>query len=66
MKTNSTARRIIKARLVGTCLAIVALAVVDLGLYKSMVGRIGQTTGIRSDVAQAPSESISDFMGAFR
>jgi len=45
MKTNSTARRVIKARFVGTCLALVALAVIDLGLYESMVARIGQTTG---------------------
>ena len=66
MKTNPTARRIIKARFVGAYLAIVALAVMDLGLYESMVARIGRTNGTRSDVPQAPSVSISDFMGAFR
>jgi hypothetical protein len=66
MKTNSTARRIIKARLVVMALAIAGLAVIDLGLYESMASRIGQTTGTQSDVPQAANMSISDLMGAFR
>jgi hypothetical protein len=66
MKTNTMARRMMKARSVVLVLAIAGLAVIDLGLYESMAGRIGQTTGAQSDVPQAPNVSISDLMGTFR
>jgi len=62
MKTNPAARWIVKIRFSMICLAIVVLAVLDLGLGESLTARVGQHIAIRTEVSQAPNLSISDFL----
>ena len=64
MKTNPTARWIVKIRFGMICLAIAVLAVLDLGLGESLTARIGQHTAIRTEAPQAPNLCISDFLAA--
>ena len=66
MKTNRSARWIIRIRFAVLCLAIAALALVEFGVGGSLASRIGQTTAIRSECPQAPNLCISDLMEAAR
>ena len=64
MKTNRSARSILKLRFTLLCFAVALLAVADLGLGESLVSRVGQNTTIRNDGSSASSVGISDLMAA--
>ena len=48
MKTNSFARGILRIRAIVLCLAIVGLAVVEVGLGESLVVRYGYFNAVQS------------------
>ena len=62
MKTNSFARGILKIRVIALCLAIVGLAVVEVGLGESVAARYEQYTAAQAP--QAPNLGIGDLMAA--
>jgi hypothetical protein len=64
MKTNSFARRILRIRAIVLCLAIVGLAVVEVGLGESLVVRYGYFNAVQSQAQQAPGLSMGDLMAA--
>jgi hypothetical protein len=64
MKTNSFPPGIIRIRVIALCLAIVGLAVAEVGFGAPLAGRYGQYTAAQSHAPQAPSLSIGDFMAA--
>jgi hypothetical protein len=64
MKTNSFARGILKIRVIVLCLAIVGLALAEVGLGESLVARYGQYTAAQTQASQAPNLSLGDLMAA--
>jgi hypothetical protein len=64
MKTNSFARGILKIRVILLSLAIVGLAVVEVGLGESLAARYGQYSAAPTQAQQAPSLNIGDLMAA--
>ena len=64
MKTNRIARSILKIRLIVISLAIVGLAVAEVGLGGSIAARFGQYTAPQTQGPQVPSLSVGDFMAA--
>jgi len=66
MKTNRSARWIVRIRVSLLCLAIPAIAAVEVGVGESLAARIGQT-GARQTASQQvwnPNLGISDLMAA--
>ncbi len=66
MKTNRTARRIWKVRIILLSLAIVALAGIEVGAGQSLASRLGQVTASPRAYSQAPNFSLADVMAAMR
>jgi hypothetical protein len=66
MKTNPSARWILKIRFAMICLSIALLAMAELEIGEALVSRVGQITTIAADVPPAPSIGISDLMAAAR
>ena len=64
MKTNSFARGILRIRAIVLSLAIVGLAVAEVGFGGSLACRYGHYTAAQTQAQQAPSLSIGDFMAA--
>jgi hypothetical protein len=64
MNTNPYARFILKLRLVLFCLAVVGLAVAEIGLGQSLAARYGQYGAAPGQTQQAPSLTIGDVMAA--
>jgi hypothetical protein len=64
MKTNSFVRGILRIRAIVLSLAIVGLAVVEVGLGESLAARFGQYTAAQSQAPQAPNLSLGDLMAA--
>jgi hypothetical protein len=58
MKTNRSARHIIKIRVITVCLAIAAIAAVDFFLGESLAERAGHTTGVQTDSPPVPNVSF--------
>jgi hypothetical protein len=64
MKTNSFVRSILRVRVTVLCLAIVGLAVAEVGFGESLAARYGQYTAAQTQSSQAPSLSLGDLMSA--
>ncbi len=64
MKTNPSARRIMKSRSLIFCLAIAGLVAVELSLGTSLMAHFGQLTVCQTDGAQAPNVSLGDMFAA--
>jgi hypothetical protein len=64
MKTNSLARSILRIRAIVLCLAIVGLAVAEVGFGESLAARFGQTTAAQTEAPQASSQGLGDLMAA--
>jgi hypothetical protein len=64
MKTNPYARGIKKIQVIARCLAVVGLAVAEIGLGVSLAARYGQYGATPGQTQQAPSLTIGDMMAA--
>jgi hypothetical protein len=64
MKTNPSARWIVRIRVSLLCLAIAGIAAANFGLSQSLASKFGQTTMSQPGNLQAPSLGISDLMAA--
>jgi len=62
MKTNPSARRLVRIRIVIICLAIAAIAGIEFWAGESLAARIGETTALRTDSPTHPNVNISDLM----
>jgi hypothetical protein len=66
MKTNPSARWIVRIRIIMLCLGIAGIVAAELGLGQSVATQVGQITATQTDSPQAPSMDISDLMVAVR
>jgi hypothetical protein len=66
MKTNASARYLVRIRVIMICAALAAIVGLELSLSESLAARIGQTTARQTDSSTAPNVSISDLMAAAR
>lgn len=66
MKTNPLARRLVRIRLILTCLAIASVVGVEFGIGQSLATRIGQNTACQTEAAQSPELTMGDLMAASR
>ena len=66
MKTNGTARYLVRIRVIIVCAALAAIVGLEFSVSESLAARIGQTTAPQTDGPQAPNVSISDLMAAAR
>ena len=66
MKTNASARYLVRIRVIMVCAALAALVGLEFSLSQSLAARIGQTTARQTDSPATPSVGISDFMAAAR
>jgi hypothetical protein len=66
MKTNVSARRILRIRVFLLCLALTLAVAAELLLGESMVAGIGLATAIQTDEVQAPNFSLGDVFDAIR
>ena len=66
MKTNASARYLVRIRVIMVCAALAAIVGLELSLSESLAARIGQTTSRQNDGPQAPSVGIADLMAAAR
>jgi hypothetical protein len=62
MKTNRSARRIVRIRAIVLVLALIGLSVAEVGLGGSLAARYGQYTSSQTGSSQAPNMSIGDFL----
>jgi hypothetical protein len=66
MKTNASARYLVRIRVIMICAVLAAIVGLELSLSQSLAARIGQTTARQTDSPTAPSVSIADLMAAAR
>jgi len=66
MKTNSSARYLVRIRVIMVCAALAAIVGLELSVSKSLAARIGQTTARQTDSPATPNVGISDLMAAAR
>jgi hypothetical protein len=66
MKTNRSARWIVRIRVIMVCAALAALVGLEFSLSQSLAARVGQTTARQTDSPEAPTVSIADLMAAAR
>ena len=66
MKTNSSARKLVRIRVIMVCAALATLVGLELSLSQSLAARIGQTTSRQTDSPATPNVIISDLMAAAR
>jgi hypothetical protein len=66
MKTNSSARYIVRIRTIMLCATLAAIFGLEVYVGASLATRIGQTTARQTDSPAAPNVSISDLMAAAR
>lgn len=64
MKTNPSARGILRIRAIVLCLAIFGLAVAEVGVGASLAARFGHDTATQTQAPQAPNLSLGDLMAA--
>jgi hypothetical protein len=64
MKTNSFARSTLRIRAMVLCLAIVGLAVAEVGFGESLAARYGDYTAAQTEAPQASSQGLGDLMAA--
>jgi len=66
MKTNPSARYLVRIQVIMVCVAIAAIAGLEFYVGTSMAARINQTTARQTEGPQVPNVSISDLMAAAR
>jgi len=66
MKTNASARNLVRIRVIIVCAALAAIVGLEFSVSESLAARIGQTTACQTDGPAAPNVSISDLMAAAR
>ena len=66
MKTNASARYLVRIRVIMLCAALAAIGGLEVCLGESLAARIGHTTAPQTDGPQAPSVGIADMMAAAR
>ena len=66
MKTNASARYLVRIRVIAVCAALAALLGLEFSVSESLAARIGQTTSRQTDGPQAPSVGIADMMAVAR
>lgn len=66
MKTNRSARWIVRIRVIMVCAALTAIVGLEFSLSQSLAARVGQTTAPQTDSPAAPTVSIADLMAAAR
>ena len=66
MKTNASARYLVRIRVIMVCAALAAIVGLELSLGQSLAARIGQTTARQTDSPTAPGVSIAYLMAAAR
>ena len=66
MKTNRSARRIVRIRVITVCAALAAIVGLEFSLSQSLAARVGQTIARQTDSPAAPSVNIADLMAAAR
>ena len=66
MKTNSSARYLVRIRVILVCAALAALVGLEWRVSESLAARIGQATARQTDSPAAPNLSIADLMAAAR
>ena len=66
MKTNASARYLVRIRVIIVCAALAAVVGLELAVSESLAAQIGQTTARQADSPAAPNLSISDLMASFR
>jgi hypothetical protein len=66
MKTNASARYLVRIRVIMVCAALAALVGLEVSISESLAARIGQITARQTDSPAAPNLSISDLMAAAR
>ena len=64
MKTNPSARRILKIRGIVMCLALVGMVGIAFWLGQTLATRVGQTTPPQTEGPQAPNSSLADLLAA--
>ena len=64
MKTNRSARRIVRIRGIAICLALGGMVGIAFSLGESLAVRVGQTTTQQTEVPQAPNGSLADLIAA--
>ena len=66
MKTNASARYLVRIRVIMVCAALAAIVGLEFSLSQSLAARVGQTTARQTDSPAAPSVSVADLMAAAR
>jgi hypothetical protein len=66
MKTNASARYLVRIRVITACAALAAIVGLELSVSESLAARIGQTSARQTDSPATPSVSISDLIAAAR
>jgi len=66
MKTNASARYLVRIRVIMVCAALAAIVGLEFSLSQSLAARIGQTTASQTDSLAAPSVGVADLMAAAR
>ena len=66
MKTNASARYLVRIRVITLCAALAALVGLEFSVSESLAARVGQTTARQTDSPATPNVSISDLMAAAR
>jgi hypothetical protein len=66
MKTNPSARYLVKIQRIMVCVALAAIVGLEFYLGASLASRIGQTTACQTDTPAAPDVNIWDLMAAAR
>ena len=66
MKTNRSARRIVRIRGIVMCLALVGMVGISFWSGASLAARVGQATARQIDSPATLNVSISDLMAAAR
>jgi hypothetical protein len=66
MKTNASARYLVRIRVIMVWAALAAVVGLELLLGESLASRIGHTSAHQIDGPAAPNVSISDLMAAAR
>ncbi len=64
MKTNRSARWIVRIRGIVICLALVGLMGVSFAVGESLAARVGHTAAPQGEVPQAPNGSFADLVAA--
>jgi hypothetical protein len=66
MKTNPVARYLVRIRIIMVCVAIAAIAGLELYVGASVAAQMGQTTACHTQGPQAPNVDLSDLMNSAR